>query len=155
VETARNSHKLRAIFLRQSSVIGKHWNVMKYKSLEDCQELVDEFKSWLTENYPGVEIPLDQKSSHLGFARFISGPILQLLVTAILGGLTRFKVGTPSPACWLLIWMYGGATLRWLEFINFSMDKEPCLSFIKRLVFGVGRVFALIVAIGLYGGITV
>ena len=144
------------LFLRQTFLVTRlGWGLTKRNILKggDGEELVD-FKAWLERNYPHLEIKFN-KHKRLGYSYLVSGIFLQLLVTGILGGLTRFKLGTPSHAAWLLIWMYGGPLLRWKWLNDDTMDKGPCRSTLKWIVFGVGPVLLVVVAIGVYGGIAV
>ena len=152
---ANEGKKQSAIFLRQRFITKVTWNPIR-RDISVIKEAGDleEFKRWLTRHYPGIEIPLDMPA-RAGASKIVNGMMLVAVVTAVLGGLTRFQVGIPSHACWLLLWMYGGPVFRWKWLIADSMDKEACLSFLKWSIFECCRVLAVVIAIGVYGGITV
>jgi len=121
----------------------------------DGRQDVKDFKKWLRENYPGVKIPLEDTSAKVGTLKLWNAAVLVAVVSAVLVGLTRFKIGIPSHACWLLLWMYGGPLFRWKWLIVESMEHEPCLSFGKWCAFELCRVLAWPILVGVYGGITV
>ena len=112
-----------------------------------------DLETWLEDQYPGLYINLNHMPKKLGYSYLISGIFLQLVVTALLAALTRFNLCTPSHACWLLVWIYGGPMLRWKWLNDESIDKEPCLSAFKWVLFGIGGILSLALAVGVYGGI--
>lgn len=116
---------------------------------------IEEFKEWLKKNYPRVNIPIDDAHAKVGHSKLWNGMVLVAVVSGVIGGLTRFKVDTPSHACWLLLWLYGGPLFRWKWLINDSMDNQPCLSFGKWCVYETFRILSWVIMVGVYGGITV
>ena len=116
---------------------------------------INELKSWLNENYPGVEIPVDDLPKKFAYWPLVSGVFLQVLVTITVGAITRFHLGDRSHAAWILIWIYGSASLRWISLITNSLDQTPCLLLKKWILFGFGIILEFLLAIGVYGGITV
>jgi hypothetical protein len=142
------------IFFRQKFITPFPWNPRRRDLSGNAErEDIELFKEWLEDNYPNIDISIDRRT-RVGYSRFISGLFLQLLVSVVLG-ITRYKVGIPSHACWLLIWIYGGPSLGWMWLITMSMDKEPCLSPFKWCLYELVWLLAVIIAVGVYGGITV
>ena len=116
---------------------------------------INELKAWLNENYPGVEIPLDDLAKGFAYWPLVSGIFLQVLVTITVGAITRFHLNSRNHAAWILIWMYGSASLRWTSLITNSLNQTPCLLLKKWILFGFGMILEFLLAIGVYGGITV
>lgn len=83
------------------------------------------------------------------------GIFLQLLVTIVLGSLTHFYLGTPSRGAWLLVWMYGGPSLRWWWFAKRFTDTEPTVSLLKQGLRVLSVSSTIVIMVGLFGGITV
>jgi hypothetical protein len=133
-----------------------HWNPRRRAVSREVETAeIKKFNDWLGNNYPGLVIPpINKTPSHVGYAQLASGIFLQILVSGILG-ITHYKVGVPSHACWLVIWIHGGPMLRWLYLFTSSMDKEPCLSPLKVWLFELVWVLTILIGIGVYGGITV
>jgi hypothetical protein len=111
---------------------------------------LNEFRMWVEANYPGIKLPKTMPN-RIGMSRSVNGMFMQVLVTIIIGALTRFRIGTPSHAAWLLVWMYGGPVLRLVSLI----DDDVPLSAMKQCFLVVVEILSILVAIGLYGGITV
>lgn len=148
--------KKRAIFFRQKFLFQFHWNLMKRDlSGPSGKEDINQLKTWLEANYPGITIPLDNMNEWVGYRRLISGIVLQVLVTVLLGALTRFRIGNPNHAAWILVWMYCGASLRWVSLIIESFNKVPCMSRLMWFFFGLGMAYDGLVVVGICGGITV
>jgi hypothetical protein len=142
-------------FMRQKFIWQFKWKLMKGNiTSEYYRQEMDEFKYWLTLNYPGIQIPLDNLPTHLWWAILIGGIILQLLVTLLVGALSKFHVGTPSQAAWLLVWVYGSGTLRWLWLINEGIYKAPCLSVMKWISFWIIVILEFLLALTICCGIT-
>ena len=151
-----DSEKKRAIFLRQKFIRQGPWVIMEH-DMSSQHELpeIRKFKEWLEDKYVGVEVDPQRLHTKLGRAEWTSSLFLQLLSTAMLGGLTRFRIGIVSHAVWLLLWLYGVPTLRWKWLILDKMETRPCLSLTLRLLNVFFTFTVLCVAIGVYGGITV
>jgi len=143
--------KKTSLFVRQNFLSLSPWAIMQH-SLSGQQEL-DAFAQWLRVNYPGVEVDLTKLPTRLGWSYLVSGIFLQTLVTVMLGALTHFRVGITSHAAWLLLWMYGGPSLRWTWLM--TMDRDPCPSLLKWCMSLFFFFLSLLVAVGVYGGITV
>lgn len=116
---------------------------------------LNELKAWLTENYPGVEIPLDDLPQTFSYWSLVSGVFLQMLVTVTVGAITRFHLGDRIHAAWILFWIYGSASLRWTSLITTSLNQYPCLLLKTWMLFAVGIILEFFLAIGVLGGITV
>jgi hypothetical protein len=112
----------------------------------------EELETWLKDNYPGMNIKIKFESK-LGYSYLISGIFLQLLITAVLGALTKFQLGNPRHSAWILVWIYGGPLLRWKWLINESLDKEPCLSARKWFFYGFTAILSISLRIAVCGGI--
>ena len=175
--------KWRATFFKQKKTPKPKWGFMKRiehepktpsekelsarlkKSLEDDFE---EFGKWLDENYKNITIDLSKEGrlrkqtvhSYLkkktGYSYLVSGVFLQFIATTLLGALTKFRLGNRSHAIWFLVWMYGGPMLRWSWLNDNSIDKVPCLSVSKWILFAVGRfLYLAVLLVGVFGGISV
>lgn len=147
--------KNRAIFLRQKFIVNVTWNPIKHNLEETCVEDIEEFRTWIKTNYPAIKLPDDFLHSRIGHSKLWNGVLLVIVVTAVIGGLTRFRVGVPSHACWLLLWLYGGPVFRWKWLVNQSVDNKPCLSYLMWLLYEFCRALGWLILIGVYGGITV
>jgi hypothetical protein len=173
--------KWRAIFLKQNFIINQdlwlRWGIMmrnvpgppestkrkcgafferkKRGNQALAKDDMKDLHTWLEQNYPGIQIDLENMPRSFGVSQLVSGIFLQLLVTVLLGSLTRFRLGTSGHAVWLLIWIYGGPLFRWKWLNDNSMDKVPCLNAGKWVLFGIGRVLSIALAVGVYGGIAV
>jgi hypothetical protein len=139
----------RCLFLKQDFITrSARWNLrQRYLSGERGSLDVQDLRAWFEANYPGVEIhPGDWPKTvelikYAGLGRnkwewILNGKWgiavwLLLVVTGIVGGLTKFKVGKASHASWLLAWLYGGPLFRWKWLFVHSFDKEPCPSLWK------------------------
>ena len=86
---------------------------------------------------------------------FLGRCTLVIIITGIIGGLTKFQVGKPSHACWLLVWLYGGPAFRWKWLVMHSFDGEPCTSFTRWCVTEVCHALSYLIAAGVYIGMTV
>ena len=151
-----------AVFLRQKFLWRIPWRLRRAK-IDEADEVytrkLAELKIWLIEHYPHMEIQLDKLSAtRLGSSVLVSNAFLQVLVTAILAGLThgfKYKPENSDRAAWLLVFMYGGSILRWLWFVNDHMDKHPCTSPVVWFLYGIGRLLQIPLAVGVFGGISV
>ena len=166
--------KRRATFLRQHGLLtGVKWNLNRRHlsgptGEADCKA----FRTWFEENYCGVEIHGDDmpkttqrqnllerwfgKQGREGkMENFWGGALLVIIITGIIGGLTKFQVGKPSHACWLLVWLYGGPAFRWKWLVMHSFDGEPCTSFTRWCVTEVCHALSYLIAAGVYIGMTV
>lgn len=115
---------------------------------------MEAFRRWLDKEYPDVEFQgLDKR--RLGYSRIFSGIFLQVLITAILAGLTRFRFDTRSHAAWLLVWMYGGPMLRYTWLNDHTMHRKPCLNPGKWLLFFIDRMLHVAIIVGVCGGTAV
>lgn len=146
------SKKKDVLFWRILTAIGG-WNFMIRKN--PSNEEIAQFRTWLEANYPGVEIPFESSRKRVGDSTLVSGIFLQLLVTIFLGSLTHFYLGTPSRGSWLLVWMYGGPSLRWWWFVKRFTDTEPTVSLLKHGLRVLSVCSAIVIVVGLFGGITV
>jgi hypothetical protein len=54
---------------------------------------------------------------------------------------------------WLLVWIYGGAILRWRWLNETSMEEEPCLLTRTWVLFGLIHIGSALLAVGVYGGL--
>ena len=99
---------------------------------------LNELKAWLTENYPGVEIPLGDLPQKFSYWSLVSGLFLQMLVTVTVGAITRFHLGDRIHATWILFWLYGSASLRWTSLITNHLDQYPCLLLKTWMLFAIG-----------------
>ena len=150
------AHKGRVVFLREKFIWQFGWRLLSGDIVGDYgHEQIDHFKSWLEVNYPGVEIPLDHMPRQFEWSELVGGLVLQVLVTVILGALTRFHVGNPSHAVWLLIWLYGSASLRWMWLVTKSIYEHPSLALLKWVSFWFSIILEIFVAVGICCGITV
>ena len=132
------------------------WRLMKRDiSGESGQTDINELKLWLTNNYPGVEIPVDNLPKKFAYWSLVSGVFLQLLVTVTVGAITRFHLGDRRHAAWILLWIYGSASLRWTSLITNSLNQSPILLLKTWMLFALGIVLEFLLAIGVLGGITV
>lgn len=124
------------------------------------------FESWVKDNYKYVRIPLKRESqrdrcrrgifsARLGYSYLASGIFLQVLITVILAGLTRFKLGTPSHAGWVLAWMYCGPMLRYTWLNDHTMKRKPCLNQGKWLIFFFDRMLVVPLVVGICGGVAI
>jgi hypothetical protein len=156
VTAAAEEEKKRAVFFRQKFLFQFGWKLMRRDlSGPPGQEDLNQLKIWLEANYPGIDIPLNDMNEWIVYWRLISGIVLQILVTVLLGGLTRFHVGNPNHAAWILVWMYCGASLRWVSLIIEALNKVPSLLRVTWFFFGLGIIYDGLVVIGICGGITV
>lgn len=150
------AQKERTAFLRQRFIWQFSWRLMKHNATgEYGQNQLNEFNLWLKDNYPGIEVPLDNLPRRFSWSSLFGGLFLQALVTAIVGGLTRFKVGNASHAAWLLFWLYGSAALRWMWLISEMIYKYPSLSVWKWMLFWFTVFMEFLVAVGICCSITV
>jgi hypothetical protein len=140
-----------AIFLKQNLGWSNHitwfnkwrrWRIMLRN--EPDQRQLEELKTWLAENYPGIDVELDYEKMPLMRGRSIlaSGLFLQALVTA-------------SHAAWTLIWLYGHPALRWTALIERSVFAAICRSRRVWFLFMFTKLLAWVVTFGVYGGIAV
>lgn len=152
----------RAVFLKQHIAWSRHfvwfntWRIMRRSKPTQAQ--FDDLKTWLSENYPGIDVDLDYKRKmHLmrGWSILASGLFLQVLVTVFLGALTHFRVGMASHAFWTLIWLYGHPALRWTALLERSVFAAICRSRKVWFLFMFTNVFAWAITFGVYGGIAV
>jgi hypothetical protein len=130
-------------------------NSKKTNITESGKEDMREFEEWIEDNYPEIKLPEDYLDVRTGHSKILIGLFLVLVVTGVVGALTHFKVGIPSHACWLLLWLYGGPTFRLKWLINQSVDNKPCLSYGMFLLYWALRVCGLLIVAGVYCGITV
>lgn len=150
-----------ATFLKQNIGWSRHfpwldrWRIMLRKKPDETQ--LGEFKTWMGENYPGIDVDIDYAKMPRIRGRSImaSGLFLQVLVTVCLGGFTHFKIGTPSHAAWALIWLYGHPALRWTALIERSVFAAICRSRRVWFLFMLTKLLAWAVTFGVYGGIAV
>ena len=156
-ETTENeAKKKRVVLFRQKLLFQLGWKLMKRNiSGETGKADINELKAWLTENYPGVEIPVDDLPKKFAYWPLVSGVFLQILVTITVGAITRFHLGNRVHASWILLWIYGSASLRWTSIITRSLNQSPCLFLKKWILFAFGMVLEFFLAIGVLGGITV
>jgi hypothetical protein len=155
-ESAENeAKKKRVVFFKQKLIFQLGWRLMK-RDLSGASGTADihQLKQWLDINYPNVDIPLDDLTKKFPPWSLVSGLFLQLLVTITVGAITRFHVGVPGHAAWILVWLYGSASLRWTTLITNSVTVTPCLLLKKWLLFAAGVLLEIMLAIGVYGGIT-
>lgn len=157
-----NRDRTRAVFLKQHFAWSRHffcfntWRIMRRSRPNQVQS--DALKTWLSENYPGIDIDLDYKRKMRlmrGWSILLSGVFLQVLVAVCLGALTRFKVGKASHAVWTLIWLYGHPALRWTALFERSVFAAICRSRRVWFFFMFTNLFAWAITFGVYGGITV
>jgi hypothetical protein len=113
-----------------------------------------ELDKWLKDQYPEITVDLHRIPQKTGYSYLISGIFLQLVVTAILGALTKFSLGSRKHAPWFLVWIYGGPMLRWTWLNDESLDKELCLSARKWIFFGFTAILSLALLVAVYGGIS-
>lgn len=151
-ETPENeARKYGTTFLKQWSLRQQDWKPMKRSiSGESASGDLSKFRMWVEANYPEIKLP-KTLPDRIGVSRSVNGMFMQVLVTIIIGALTRFQIGTPSHAAWLLVWIYGGPVLRLVSLID---DYVP-LSAMKQCFLVIVEIVAIFVLIGLYGGITV
>jgi len=156
-ETEENeAKKKRVVFFKQKLLMQLGWRLMKRDiSGESGQADINELKLWLTDNYPGVEIPVDNLPKKFAYWSLVSGVFLQMLVTVTVGAITRFHLGDRRHAMWILLWIYGSASLRWTSLITNSLNQSPILLLKTWMLFALGIVLEFLLAIGVLGGITV
>jgi hypothetical protein len=174
VESAEERKKRRSILLKQQFITtwGARWNLRERHLIGTCgAKDIRDFRAWFEENYPGVKVhPGDWPKTieREGFVKqartwsefFLNGKWglavwLLLGVTAIVGGLTKFRIVKTSHACWLLVWLYGGPLFRWKWLFVNSFDKKPCPSVLKWFIYELCQLLVWLVAFGVYCGITV
>lgn len=173
VELPDDRKKRRCLFLKQEFISrASRWNLQKrYLTGVSGAQDIKNFRAWFTNNYPGVEIHAGDWPKTVELAGFVkqagrksewilNGKLgiamwLLLVVTAIVGGLTKMQVGQKSHACWLLVWLYGGPAFRWKWLFVHSFDKEPCRSLWKWCIYELCQLLVWLVAFGVYCGITV
>lgn len=115
---------------------------------------MNKLEEWLRVEYPDINVNVHRMPHKLGYSYLISGIFLQLVVTSLLGALTKFQLGSRSHAPWFLVWIYGGPMLRWKWLNDESFDKEPCLSARKWIFFGITSILSLALAVAVFGGIS-
>jgi hypothetical protein len=152
------ARKEEAIFFRQrlvSTWMQWPWTVLKRDRTKDVYKAhKDAFRTWLDKEYPDVLFDgLDKK--RLGISHIFSGMFLQVLMTAILAGLTRFRLGNASRAAWLLVWMYGAPILRYTWLNGHTMHRKPCLKPVKWLLFFIHSISHIVISVGVCGGTAV
>jgi hypothetical protein len=120
-----------------------------------------EFEEWLRNEYPEIVFEGLNKlrvRRWQGWSPLISSFIYQVLVTAMLAGLTRgFNCPSDktSRAAWLLVFLFGGSIARLVWCINDWLDDSADVSFGKWFLFGTSRLLAALLVIGVFGGISV
>lgn len=131
------------------------WSLMRRNRKRDTYVTDKEaLLTWLRKEYPNVEFEgLDKR--RIGYSYLFSGIFLLVLTTAILAGLTRFRLGTKSHAVWLLIWMYGGPMLRYTWLNDHTIQRRPCLNLGRWLLFFIDRILHVAIAVGVCGGTAV
>ena len=144
--------------------VAVNWNPIKHDINNTCVKDVQEFKDWLKRNYPGIAVNTDdlhreiKKSklwkNELGYAKLWNGAMLIAVLTVVIGVLTHFRVRTPSHACWILLWLYGGPLFRSKWLVNHSVHNKPCRSFLLWLLYEMLRGVGWIILIVVYCGIT-
>jgi len=156
-ETDENeAKKKRVVLFKQTLGLELGWRLMKGDiSGESGRADLNDLKVWLSENYPGVEIPLDDLPKRFQYWSLVSGVFLQMLVTVTVGAITRFHLHNRVYAAWILLWIYGSAALRWTSIITNSLNQSPCLLLKMWLLFAMGIVLEFFLAIAVLGGITV
>jgi len=154
--------RTRAVFLKQHFAWSRHfvrfntWRIMRRSKPNQVQ--LDALKTWISENYPGIDVDLDYHTKMRlmrGWSILASGLFLQLLITVCLGALTHFKVGTASHAVWTLIWLYGHPALRWTAMIERSVFAAICRSRRIWFLFMFTNLLAWATMCGVYGGIAI
>ena len=110
-----------------------NWNPIKHDLNDTADEDVAEFNVWLKTNYPNIEVDTDDLhgkirkwklwKNELGYAKLWNGLMLIAVLTLVVGVLTHFRVGIPSHACWILLWLYGGPVFRSKWLVNHSVHN--------------------------------
>jgi len=141
-----------------------NWNPIKHDLNDTPVEDVQEFNEWLKTNYPNIEVDTDDLhgkmrrwklwKNELGYAKLWNGLMLITVLTLVVGVLTHFRVGIPSHACWILLWLYGGPVFRSKWLVNHSVHNKPCRSFTLWLLYELFRGVGWIILIVVYCGIT-
>jgi hypothetical protein len=138
----------------------QRFSKLKFKTIEETEEVLAlngndlaRLEEWLYDQYPEIGVNLRRMPHKLGYSYFISGLFLLVVITALLGLLTRFHLGEVGQACWFLVWIYGGPLLRWKWFNDQAIQKKPCLSASKWLLFGIWGILTMALMVAVCGGI--
>ena len=116
-------------------------------------------QAWLSQNYPDLNIPLDRMPTPYVRTQWLSIFYLQITVTVVLAGLTRFHAHVVTTAVWQLVWIYGATVIFLLnsgggKYHSLSRYGLAVLAGIVLPTIGLGGVGGIVVAItGLYGDI--
>jgi len=141
-----------------------NWNPIKHEIGNTREEEVMELNRWLKANYPEIDINTDDlykkvKSwklwkNELGYAKLWNGLMLIAVLTLVIGLLTQFRVGVPSHASWILLWLYGGPVFRSKWLVNHMVHNKPCRSLALWILYEVFRGLGWVIVAVVYCGIT-
>lgn len=118
-----------------------------------------EFQAWLAQNYPDLNIPLDRMPTPEVRIQWMSIFYLNITVTIVLAGLTRFRADSVTDAAWQLIWIYGATVIfllnsgggKYHSLIRYAI--AVCAGIVFPVI-GLGGVGGIVVAVtSLYGDI--
>jgi hypothetical protein len=148
------------VFFREKFVWTINWKLNCATKVQYDNKLPD-FEAWLGKEYPDIVFEGLYKLRNRrwqGWSPLISSFIYQVLVTAMLAGLTwgfNCPSDKTSRAAWLLVFLFGGSIARSVWCINDWLDDSPDVSFGKWFLFGTSRLLAALLLIGIFGGISV